>query len=349
MAGDIRKITIDVNVASDAGKRIDRWLVDQLGDYSRSQIQKMIHSNLVKINGNLSTVRSKIAFGDRIEVEQQSLSGVIHPQSAEFLGVKICYVDRDILVIGKPPGLVVHPTPQTLAEPSVTQLVLNHVLKGENLPGLAQLRPGIVHRLDQQTSGLMVCALSDTAYQNLTLQFQQKVASRSYLALVCGKPKWTRTLLRHYLTRNPSDRRGFKAVSLNEMPGVSGEDLVEFEGIRHRMALGEYSVLTRYGDSYSLIKAKLYTGRTHQIRVQLAGEGLAILGDPVYGTRQTPPQTFGVEFSKRCKVLSRQLLHAEQLKFYHPRSGRRMEFDLPAWDDMAKLLDLIRPHGSSFG
>ncbi|MDD9952296.1 MAG: RluA family pseudouridine synthase [Zetaproteobacteria bacterium] len=335
------KVGLDVR----ASTRVDKWLAENVSGYSRSQIQKMFASKNVTINGLASKQRDLVSAGDVVELSVPSRERTFTPLTAESLGIPILYEDRDILVIAKPPGLLAHPPEQDATLPSVAHLVCDKALEPAALSGYDLYRPGIVHRLDQYTSGVMVCALSLRASENLALQFRHKVAQRVYLALVCGNPQWNRSVLRHYLCRNPHNRRGFQALPLHDLSQLGVQELGEVDGIRYRMALGEYVALSRFARKYTLVRAKLYSGRTHQIRVQLAAEGLPLFGDPLYGVRQQPAQLFGTEFVALWRHCQRQLLHAEQLKFFHPVTGKRMEFEYPVWEDMATILNHLRPYG----
>lgn len=284
--------------AQEAGERLDRAVSTHLPDLSRSYAASLIERGLVKVNGGAATKSShKLRVGDRVEVELPAPepSGL----EAESIPLSVVYEDDDLLVIDKPAGMVVHPAPGHSGGTLVNAL-LAHVPEMELDMG-DEARPGIVHRLDKDTSGLIVVAKKRLAHEALARQMSERTMKKEYLAAVLGTPKPQAGIIDAPIARDPRDRQRMAVVS-------SG-----------RPARTRYQVERPLGKSrYSLVRAYLETGRTHQIRVHMAATGHPILGDPLYGKATLKDAA--------PLGLTRQFLHAHRLGFALPSSGEWREF-----------------------
>ena len=281
-------------IASRAGVRLDKYIAEEHPELSRSYVQRLISDGLVTVNGHHARGSTRLRVGDRI-------SAVIPPPAPtsvipEEIPLTVVYEDDDILVVDKPAGLTVHPAP---GHP--THTLVNAVLA--HCPGLLSIggtvRPGIVHRLDKNTSGLIVVAKNDTAQRHLSNQMKARSVLKQYLVLVEGRLTPGNGAIEAPIGRHPVNRKKMAVVA------------------RGREARTRYSVV-RYLNGYTLLKVTLETGRTHQIRVHLAAIGYPVVGDDVYG--------------KRSPIAERQFVHACRLGFRLPSTGAYMEFasDLPA-------------------
>ncbi len=290
--------------------RLDRWLVSQRQEQSRVRIQKFIEEGLVLVNGKQGKAKTPLRKDDEIKI------WVLPPEPLPYLkpekiNLNILYEDEHLIIINKQAGLTVHPAPGNKSGTLVNGL-LHHC---SDLPGInGKLRPGIVHRLDKDTTGCIVVAKSQEALVNLQIQIQKRIASRQYLALVHGVPVGDKGVILGAIGRHPVDRKRYAVV--NDESG--------------RYACTHWSLRERLGD-YSLLRFKLDTGRTHQIRVHSAHMGHPILGDATYS---------------RCKKLptklAGQVLHAVCLGLKHPISKKEMLFEAPLPDDFQKILSILR-------
>ncbi len=281
-----------LEVKEAVGLRLDRFLASALPDMSRSRLQQLIAGGMVSVDGRPARASHKLRGGERIELEVPPPE----PSSVapEALDIDIRYEDADLVVVAKPQGMATHPAPGTRSGTLVNALLARIA----DLSGIGgELRPGIVHRLDKDTSGLLVVAKHDRAHRALQAQIQAKTAEREYLAIVFGRLKAPEGTIDAAIGRHPRDR-----VRMAVLPAG-------------RRAVTHYRVLEELKD-VSLIRLRLETGRTHQIRVHLAHLGHPIVGDPVYaGARKSPIKVPG------------QLLHACRLAFDHPGTGERMSFE----------------------
>jgi len=294
-------------------ERLDRFLAAQASELSRSAMQRLISAGQVTVNGEPSKASQKVRAGDQVVV---LLPAAETPQPlAEAIPLKIVYEDAALLVVDKPAGMVVHPAPGHSGGTLVNALLAY-------CPELAVAgddRPGLVHRLDRDTSGLILVAKNEKTRRTLQRQFKDRQVRKAYLALVDGhlQPAWGR--IEAPIGRDPHHRQ--------RMAVLAGG----------REAITEYHVLEQFakrlgpaaGD-YSLLEVEPATGRTHQIRVHLASIGYPIVGDAVYGRRRS-----------RLAV-SRQFLHARRLGFKHPSTGQRLELESPLPEDLAAILELLR-------
>jgi 23S rRNA pseudouridine1911/1915/1917 synthase len=307
------RLRIDVPVEQD-GVRLDAFLTSALPDRSRSQIQKLIKDG--HVTGPLKAVRASTAVktGQTFEVE---LPAPVEPRAvAEDLPLPILYEDADLVVIDKPAGMVVHPGAGH-SHGTVVNALLHHV---EDLSGVGgELRPGIVHRLDRGTSGVMIAAKHDAAHQELSRQFHDREVEKEYVALVWGLVQQGRRI-DAAIGRDPGDRQKMST--------------------RARRARSAVTRVTRaeHLRGVSLLHVAIATGRTHQIRVHLSAIGHPIVGDPTYGGvhRRVAHDVRAVQ------RLRRPFLHAARIVFTHPSEGRRMEYSSPLPDDLQSVLDEIR-------
>lgn len=296
--------------AEDAGTRADVFLAAKLG-VSRSNVQKLLEDGRVKRGEKIIKANYKVRAGEMFVVdipEPEPIEAV-----PENIPLDIIYEDDDVVVLNKARGMVVHPAPGNYTGTLVNAL-LYHC---SNLSGInSAIRPGIVHRLDKDTSGIMIVAKNDAAHISLSQQIQSKTAVRTYLAVVRGNIKTDSGTIETQIARDKTDRKKMAVVK---------------EGGRD--AITDYEVLERFG-KYTLVRCKLRTGRTHQIRVHMEYLGYPLVGDPKYSPMKTP---FGIKG---------QALHSHTLEFTHPRTGERMKFEAPLPEDMHKII--TRLHNGQF-
>lgn len=288
------------------GARLDQFLAGRFGHLTRSRIKTLIDGGFATINEKAARPGHRLAFGDVVELAVPELrEAAARP---EEIPLNVVYEDGSLLVINKPRGLVVHPAAGNESGTLVNAL-LSHC---KDLSGIAgELKPGIVHRLDKDTTGLLVVAKNDEAHLSLSRQIGEKSARRIYLALVEGNIAEDRGRVDAPLGRSRADRKKIAVV----------ED--------GRQAATEYFILERFGDC-TLVECHLETGRTHQIRVHMKHIGHPVAGDPVYGLKK---QRFNVDG---------QLLHAARLEFTHPATGERMKFEAPLPEDFERVLESLR-------
>ena len=291
--------------------RLDRYLSQELSDLSRSRIQQLIEQGHVQINNLICTSKKiNLKTGDLITLEIPT----VQPLAiiAENIPLDILYEDDELIIINKPAGLVVHPAPGH-PDGTLVNAILAHC---PNLPGIGGIqRPGIVHRLDKDTTGAIAIAKTDLAYQHLQAQLQAKTARREYLGLIYGVPKTETGSIDLPIGRNPQDRKRMAIVSIED---------------GGRNAITHWRVKERFGN-YTLIHFQLETGRTHQIRVHSAKMGHPLVGDPIYSSGHS----LGVN-------LPGQALHAWKLQLQHPVSGDLVEVTAPLPRSFATLLEVLR-------
>jgi pseudouridine synthase, RluA family len=317
-----------VDVA-DEGQRLDVFLAAKMAHISRSQLQRLIGTGSVQVNGVVAKPSQRVQTGDLLQIEVPAPRlARIEPQN---IPLDVVYEDADLLVINKPAGLVVHPAPGA-EDGTLVNALLYHCVDLSGIGGEA--RPGIVHRLDKDTTGLMMVAKNDVAHNGLQRQIQRRTASRRYLALVWGSPNFEEALIDAPIGRHPSDRRRMAVIE----PGSS---------VAARPAQTNVRVQERFG-FMTLLECALQTGRTHQIRVHTAFAGYPVVGDPLYGNpqRQAPgdaaPPPLLVRLNEKLAGLRGQALHAFRLSFEHPRTGAPMDFEQPPPPEMRDLLALLR-------
>ena len=290
--------------------RLDRWLVSQRPEQSRSHIQKFIDAGFVKVNGVTAKAKTPLRKGDEIHFWMPPPEPLpyLKPEKMEL---NVLFEDKHLIVINKKAGITVHPAPGN-KDGTLVNGLLHHC---QDLPGIGgKLRPGIVHRLDKDTTGCIVIAKTQNSLVNLQKQIQERIASRKYLAVVHGAPNEEKGIIIGSIGRHPINRKKYAVV--NDDSG--------------RHACTHWQLEERLGD-YSLLSFKLDTGRTHQIRVHCSHVGHPILGDQTYS---------------RCKKfpmhLSGQALHAFQLGLIHPITNKHLTFEAPLPNEFEKLLNLLR-------
>lgn len=285
--------TINIQVPENSD-RLDRYLSHNLSDLSRSRIQQLIEQGHVQVNDQICTSKKvNLKIGDRISLEIPAIEPL--QLLAADIPLDILYEDEELIILNKPAGLVVHPAPGH-PDGTLVNAILAHC---PNLPGIGGIqRPGIVHRLDKDTTGAIVIAKTDLAYQHLQAQLQAKTARREYLGLVYGVPKTETGSIDLPIGRNPQDRKKMGIVSIED----GGRAAITHWRVQERLA------------NYTLIHFQLETGRTHQIRVHSAKIGHPIVGDPLYSSAHS----IGVN-------LPGQALHAWKLQLQHPVSGKLLQ------------------------
>ena len=290
----------------DAGKRADVFLAEKL-NLSRANIQKMMDAERITVGQKVVKANHKVKDGENFVIRYQE--AVPLELIAENTPLDILYEDQDVVVVNKARGMVVHP-----AAGNYTGTLVNALLYHcKNLSGInGVIRPGIIHRLDKDTSGVMIVAKNDAAHTSLSEQIQTKSARRTYLVVVRGNVKQDSGRIETLIGRDSKDRKKMSVVSKNG-----------------REAITEYEVLERFG-RFTLLQCRLLTGRTHQIRVHMEYLGYPLVGDPKYSPMKTPFSIQG------------QALHSQTLEFTHPRTGERMCFEAPLPEDMHKIVTRLR-------
>jgi 23S rRNA pseudouridine1911/1915/1917 synthase len=310
----------------DQGSRLDQFLA-RLMAVSRSESQRLIENGSATVDGALAKANHKLRAGEQVAAQKpEAVETTLVP---EAIPLDVVFEDADVIVINKARGMVVHPAPG-----SETGTLVHAVLGyADDLSGIGgDLRPGIVHRLDKNTSGLMVVAKTDAAHISLQAQIQAKTAERRYQAVLWGQPKFEQAVVEAPIGRNPADRKKMAVITDPRQPA--------------RVAITELTVVERLGP-FCFVEAKLQTGRTHQIRVHCQYIGHPVVGDPVYGgLRKVPTQGVSQrdrqEIERAIEALNGQALHAHSLSFDHPKSGERLRFETAPPTVMAKLLGTIR-------
>ncbi len=301
--------------ADGEGGRLDSFLASVLGDLSRSHIQKLIKDGRILVGGRAAKANQPVKTGQTISIE---VPAPVEPSpQPEALPVDILYQDADVIVVDKPAGMVVHPAAGH-AGGTLVNALLHHV---DDLSGIGgERRPGIVHRLDRGTSGLMVVAKNDRAHEELARQFHDREVEKDYLALVLGEVMAGRRIDAP-IGRDPNNRKKMSAKARRSREAVT------------RIVRAEH-----FGRALTLAQVAIHTGRTHQIRVHLSAIGHPVVGDPLYGGvhRRVPGDLRAVSH------LERPFLHAARLVFTHPTDGRRMEFESPLPADLQRVLDDLR-------
>lgn len=289
-----------------AGSRLDRFLALALPDFSRARLQTLIRDGFVRLNGKRPRSRDLVRTGDNVELTEPPLEKI--EAAPEQISLDILFEDDDLLVLNKPAGLVMHPGAGHRQHTLVNAL-LAHC---KNLSGIGgQERPGIVHRLDKETSGVVVVAKNDSTHRHLSKQFAARTMRKIYLALVAGVPRKSQGMIDKPIARHPIHRQRMSIALRGGRPAKT-----------------EYRVL-RSGGGMSLLECTLHSGRTHQIRVHLHHLTHPVLGDKLYG-------------GKRAGTSPRQMLHALKLAFHHPRTNELMQFVAPIPADFAEAIGKLK-------
>ena len=287
---------------NEAQLRLDQFLAKRLPEYSRSRLQQLIRSGFVRLNKQTTRPRQIVRGGDKIDLRQPPVEKIdLQP---EPIPLEILFEDNALIVINKPAGLTVHPGAGQ-REHTLVNALLSHCATLSGIGG--KERPGIVHRLDKETSGCLVVAKDDMAHRELSKQFAARTVKKIYLALVAGKLRKAAGIIEESIGRHPVHRQRMRVTS-----------------VRGRTAKTEYRVI-RFSEQASLIECLLHSGRTHQIRVHLHHLGHPVLGDKVYAPRV-------------AKNFTRQMLHAWKLGFHHPRTGEWKQFQAAFPDDFKEAI-----------
>lgn len=298
------KEQIDLQLGEQSG-RIDKVLSQELADYSRSQIQQWLKDERVMVNGTTVKANYKVKAGDQVTIAVPEPT--VLELTPENIPLEIVYEDEDVAVVNKPQGMVVHPS---AGHPNGT-LVNALLFHMQNLSSINDvIRPGIVHRIDKDTSGLLMIAKNDFAHESLAKQLKEKTSLRKYVALVHGVIPHEKGVIDAPIGRSKTDRK-MQAVIEEGKPAVT-----------------HFQVLERFAD-FTLVELQLETGRTHQIRVHMKYIGYPLAGDPVYGPKKTLPG-------------KGQFLHAQVLGFEHPRTGEFLTFTAPLPEVFKKTLENLR-------
>ena len=288
------------------GKRLDAYLADTLEELTRSAAANLIEAGAVLVDGKAAAKSYKIMGGETVEVTLPEPEPI--DAAAQNIPLDVVYEDGDVIVVNKPSGMVVHPAPGH-PDGTLVNALLYHC--GESLSGIGgALRPGIVHRIDRDTSGLIIAAKNDAAHQSLTSQLSDHTLGRTYECIVTGNLREDKGTVDAPIARHPTDRK--------KMAVVQGG----------RNAVTHWEVIARY-PGYTHVRCRLETGRTHQIRVHMAYLGHPILGDTVYGNKKEVPGLTG------------QCLHAVGLQFLHPRTGELVQLSCPLPEEFTKMLRKI--------
>jgi len=318
-------MTREFTIVVPAGKkpeRIDQFLTHHVENATRNKVQRAIRTGAVLVNGRRVRCSHQVAPGEEIHVTLPKPP--VHDALAEEIPLEIVHEDERLIVVNKPAGMVTHPAYGNMSGTLVNALLF-HCNRLSSLNG--PTRPGIVHRLDKDTSGLMVVAKDDEAHAHLARQFSRRTIDREYWAIVWGQFRQQSGTIEAELARSRSDRK--------KMAVVAGG----------KPAITQYAVLERF-EYLTLLQLKLKTGRTHQIRVHLSHINHPVFGDPIYGGRRIAwgPRTARQrsEVQEMLRDLPRQALHAKTVGFVHPGSGRPVLFDSDLPEDMARMLSLLR-------
>ncbi|MBU0726637.1 MAG: RluA family pseudouridine synthase [Alphaproteobacteria bacterium] len=318
-------IEVAVETGSEAGDRLDRFLAARLPEMSRSRLKALIEQGMVRdadriLDDPSMKVRDGQLFTLTLPPPEQA-----EPVSQD-IPLTVVYEDADLIVLDKPAGMVVHPAPGN-PDSTLVNALLAHC--GDSLSGIGGVRrPGIVHRIDKDTSGLLVVAKNDRAHAGLSAQFADHSIDRAYVAIIWGVPMPPSGEITGNIGRSHRDRKKMAVVGRGESDAG-------------KTALTRYRTLARHGDSASVVECRLETGRTHQIRVHLTAQGHPLVGDAVYGRNRGSSRDSNDIVKRTLGAFPRQALHARELGFSHPITGKRLIFQSDIPPDMRELLTLM--------
>ncbi len=307
------------------GKRLDIFLTENINDYTRSHLKKLIVDEKVKLNNViLSSPSARVKNKDRITVNifEKNLQKI----SPKKIKLDIIYEDKDILIINKLKGMVVHPGAGNYNDTLVNALMFKYKKNLSNINGL--LRPGIVHRIDKETSGLLVVAKNNFAHANLSDQFSNHTINRKYLCLSWGVIRPLNGKISTLITRDKKNRQLMTVSDISGKKAITNYKTIKVFNIKDIPKI-------------SLLECELETGRTHQIRVHLKYKGTSLLGDKQYGKRNIKFKKINKEFYDKLNKLSGQALHAKTLEFSHPKTKKWMSFDSDLPENFKKILNLL--------
>jgi len=302
----------------DPPERLDVFITNRVPDLTRSAVRRLIEMNRVTVDNESGKPSQKLKGGEQVVIEiPPPTPGV---PAAQEIPLEILYEDSDLIVLNKPAGMSVHPGAGN-PDGTVVNALLAHC---DDLSGIGgEIRPGIVHRIDKDTTGVIVVAKNDRSHLGLAEQFKEHTIKRVYVALVYGSPKTDKGRIESAIGRHPVDRK--------KMSGSA----------RHgKHSVTHWKVTGRFGP-VSVVELRLETGRTHQIRVHLSEAGFPLLGDPVYGGAGRLSCVKDSKLRALIGALSRQALHARTLGFIHPLTGTYMEFTTPVPEDMQRIMDYL--------
>tara|TARA_B100001057_G_C22738821_1_gene906890 strand:+ start:26 stop:1006 length:981 start_codon:yes stop_codon:yes gene_type:complete len=307
------------------GKRLDRFLADNINEYTRSFIKKLIEDKQVRLNNTLLLSPStKVKYNDQIIINifEKNFQNV----SPKKIKLNIIYEDKDILVINKPKGMVVHPGAGNNKDTLVNALLFKYKKNLSNINGA--LRPGIVHRIDKETSGLLVVAKNNLAHSNLGNQFSKHTIKRKYLCLSWGVVRPLKGTINTLITRDKKNRQLMTVSDVNGKKAITNYKTIKVFNIKDIPKI-------------SLLECELETGRTHQIRVHLKYKGTSLLGDKQYGKKNVKFKKINNDFFTKLNKLTGQALHAKTLEFVHPKTKKWVSFNSDLPDSFKKMLNLL--------
>jgi 23S rRNA pseudouridine1911/1915/1917 synthase len=307
------------------GKRLDIFLTENIKQYTRSFVKKLIESNQVKINSKIHTFPSiKVKHKDQILVNliKKNIQDIV-PTKIEL---DIIYEDKSVLIVNKPKGMVVHPGHGNYDNTLVNALIYRYKENLSNING--DLRPGIVHRIDKDTSGLLVVAKDNLAHANLGIQFSKHTIKRKYLCLAWGILRPLNGKISTLITRDKTNRQLMRVSDINGKKAITNYKTIKVFNVKNIPKI-------------SLIECELETGRTHQIRVHLKYKGASLLGDKQYGKKNIKFKKINEEFFVKLNKLTGQALHAKTLEFVHPKTKKLMNFNSDLPKEFKNILSLL--------
>ena len=310
----------------DDGKRLDICLSKRINQFTRSNIKKLIESNNVKINKKITNFSSKkVKLNDEIEINFENKDN--HSLLPSKIKLDVQYEDDDILIVNKPKGMIVHPGAGINKNTLANALVYKYKKKLSNING--NLRPGIVHRIDKETSGLLVIAKNNFSHATLGKQFSDHSIKRKYLCLVWGVIRPLKGSIKTLICRNKKNRQLMTVSEVNGKKAITNYETIKVFNIKDVPRI-------------SLVECKLETGRTHQIRVHMKYKGASLLGDQQYGKKNLKFKKINEDFDKQLNRLNGQALHAKSIGFMHPTKNKWVNFDSSLPNYFKKLLEILK-------